>query len=162
VGSLDPSSVKLKDLAEVFGGVITTKANLHPTSGEPYWIVQGHDLASGEIAPRRMLRRVYLPHVEPTLAIRVDDILVTLATARPSVIVVKEGRSWCIPDVHVAVVRAGSEHVRAEIVRYLTSAEGQTRLAFLQRGELVRHLLAEDLLELEIPCAGEAAIGLGD
>ena len=66
--------MKLSKLAEVFSGVEITRANLDPTAGEPYRLIQCHDLMGLPFGEFANDRRSQLPlrthHCDPHQAAR--------------------------------------------------------------------------------------------
>ena len=145
--------VKLGKLAQVFEGVRTTIANLDPAVGEPYRIIQCCDLVDGRVAARRKLKEVFLDpsRLPARIAVRSGDILVALAAVDVTIAIVRQELAWCVPDHHVAVIRAPDETSRARIAEYLSTTEGRATLTALKSGKVVRHLLTRDLRNVELP-----------
>lgn len=145
--------MKLLELATVFKGIAITKANLDPTAGAPYRVIQCHDMIRGAVAARSTLRTVYLGRAgnPARLAVLVGDILVALASEQVTIVALKKRLDCCVPDVHVAVVRPLSRDAGARIFKYLTSQEAQSQLKLLKRGAVVRRVFTRDLQQLDVP-----------
>jgi hypothetical protein len=143
----------LGELATVFAGVECTKANLNREAGAPYGLIQCRDLLHAKFPPRSLLRTAYfgpLSGVKP-LVVRAGDLLVALASERIAIVPLPWRLDSCVPDSHVAVIRAHTPEGYGRIVAQLSLAEVRRRLEDAKGGDIVRQLAVKHLEAVPIP-----------
>jgi hypothetical protein len=100
--------MRLEELATISPGIRITKRSLSSDfGGQPYRLIQGHDLVGGRIRARSKLKPVFFGQTRKPEEheVLVGDVLVASAGATPLVAEVPTKLAWTLADELIAIVR---------------------------------------------------------
>jgi hypothetical protein len=144
--------MRLEQLAEVTRGFRSTKANLLPSTGRAYRVVQVGHMQDGEVLPTKELKTVYVDASRKPgrFALRAGDILLAMLGSNPKVAAVGAVPKTVLADKDVAIIRPSNSRARQKILKYLRSDEGQKVLRSLRSGVTIPHMTTAALNAIEI------------